>query len=153
MASTPQDFTSGLVLTDTMVDKLPQGVLDKQSSTASLGPTSGTTELTLLTAAAITPAQANRRFRLMFHTRGLSGTVNADVYIFRFKEGATVLNETHYTVTAAGAVTEGRDIFHILEPSVAAHTYSVTVQRSSGSGTTTISATATAPILLSLIHI
>lgn len=149
MASTPQDFTSGLVLTDVHMDKLPQGILDFQSSTSNSSATSSTSELTLLTASALTPAQSSRRWKLKFHARGTNATVSADTFVYRFKESGTVLNEYHYiTASGGGGTIDGIEFEHIFSPSVAAHTYTVVVARATGTGTLTTLATATAPMFL-----
>ncbi len=147
MASTPQDFTSGQVLTAVQMDKLPQGVLDFQSSTSNSSATTSTSELTLLTASALTPAQSSRRWKLKFHARGTQATISADTFVFRFKESGSTINEYHYiTATGGGSTIDGIEFEHILTPSVAAHTYSVVVARATGTGTLTTLATATAPM-------
>jgi len=149
LASTPQDFTSGQVLTAVMMDKLPQGVLDFQSSTSNSSATSSTSELTLLTASALTPAQSSRRWKLKFHARGTQATVAADTFVFRFKESGATINEFHYITAAGSSVTiDGIELEHILTPTVAAHTYSVVVARATGTGTLTTLGTATAPMFL-----
>jgi hypothetical protein len=147
LASTPQDFTSGQVLTAVQMDKLPQGILDFQSSTSNSSATSAGSELTLLTASALTPAQSSRRWKLRFHARGTQATVSADTFVFRFKESGTVLNEYHYiTATGGSSTIDGVDWEHVLTPSVAAHTYSVVVARATGTGTLTTLGAATAPM-------
>ncbi len=147
MASTPQDFTAGQVLTAVNMDKLPQGVLDFQSSPSNSSATSGTGELTLLTASALTPAQSSRRWKLKFHARGTQATVTSDTFAFRFKESGTVLNDWNYVTYVGGSVTiDGIEFEPILTPSAAAHTYSVVVARATGTGTLTTLATATAPM-------
>jgi len=148
LASTPQDFTSGQVLTATQMDKLPQGILDFQSSTSNSSATSSTSELTIMTASALTPAQSSRRWRLKFHCRGVQATVAADTFVFRFKESGTVLQDLNYTTLAGSSVTTtGVDFEHIISsPTVAAHTYTLVVARATGTGTLTILGTATAPM-------
>ncbi len=146
MASTSQDFVSGQVLTAAEMDMLSQGILDYQSSTSTTAAIS--TETTLLTASAITPAQTNRRFKLTFHCRGVTGLNATDTFIFSFKEGATLLNETHYVIEGT-AIWNGVDFVHVIDsPTAAAHTYSVTFKRATGTQTATVSATATAPMFL-----
>ncbi len=149
MASTSQDFTSGQVLTAAEMDQLPQGILDIQRNTAGLGPTSGTTELTLLTSSALTPAQTGRRWRIVFQCRGLQGSIANDTYTLRIKEGATVLNDFAWNpIVGGGSTTFGLRFEAIVDsPTVASHTYSCTIVRSTGTGTATLTATATAPIL------
>ena len=150
MASTPQDFTSGQVLTDTNMDKLPQGIMAVATVTSNVGPTSSTTELDVVTAAAVTPLQSNRRYRLRFHCRGATATVVNDTFVFRIKEGATVLNDLNW-VPFATAITHVPDFEAIVDsPTAASHTYKVTITRATGTGTATVGATATAPITLTV---
>ncbi len=147
MASTPQDFSPGLVLTDTMMDKLPQGILDKQVSTSNVGPTSGTTSLDVLTSSAVTLLTTNRRLRLRFHVRGYTPSVSGDTFILRIQEGATVLSDMHIVTTSTTGTFGGVDFDALVDsPTAAAHTYKVTVTRAIGSGTITLSGTATGPI-------
>jgi len=152
LASTSQDFTSGQVLTAAELDQLPQGVLATASTTSNLGPLLAGSETTLLTLSAVTPAQTSRRFRLGFHCRGVSGDVVNDVFVIRFKEGATTLNETHFVPrVGSSTITQGLDFSHYIDsPTVASHTYSVVVIKSSGTGNITLSGTSTAPTFLYL---
>lgn len=153
MASTPQDFTSGLVLTDTMMDKLPQGAMTLASSTSSAAATSGTTELDVLTATAVTPAEAGRRWRLRWHCLGITGTVANDIFTVRIKEGATELNASRNVtiVTGVSIASGGCDFEAIVDsPTLVAHTYKVTIARNTGTGTATVGAAATTPMTLTL---
>jgi hypothetical protein len=147
LSSTSKDFTTGQVLTAAQMDEMPQGVLSLVTSTSVAGPTSGTTELDVLTAAAITPAQTGRRLRLSFHARGISVTNAADTFIMRIKEGSTTLSEAHHQPAATGNTSGACDFSAFVDsPTVAAHTYKVTIVRNAGSGTASVSATATAPM-------
>lgn len=136
------------------VNDLPQGVLALASSTSSSSATSSTTELDVLTASAVTLAAADRRIRLRWHCRAISATVggSADIFTVRIKEGATVLNESNYlAVATAAAATGGCDFEAIVtSPTAAAHTYKVTIQRAIGSGNATVTASATAPMTLTV---
>ena len=151
MATTPQDFTVGQVLTAVEMDMLPQGIIAMATPiTSNVGPTSSTTELDVITAPAVTPAQAGRRWRLRFHCKGIATTV-ADVQFFlRIKEGGTTLGESNYKdlMSSNTAVATGGDFEAIVDsPSVAAHTYKVTIQRQVGTGNATIAGSSTGPIL------
>ena len=152
MASTPQDFTSGQVLTDTAMDKLPQGIMAVATSTSSVGPTSGTTELDIVTAAAVTPLQSNRRFRLTFSCRGIQGSIANDTFTLRIKEGSTTLNDYAWNpIVGGGSTTFGLMFQAIVDsPAASSHTYKATIVRSTGTGTATLTGTATAPILLTV---
>lgn len=115
--------------------------------TSSVGPTSGTTELDVITAPAVVPVGANRRLRLSFHARGLSCTVATDIFLLQIKEGATVLNQAHYNPANTGVASGASDFSAwVSSPTTASHTYKVTIVRATGTGTASVSATATAPI-------
>jgi len=121
--------------------------------TSSVGPTSSTTELDIITAAAFTPMAGNRRIRITFHCRGFTGSVVNDTFIARIKEGSTVLEEVHIVPFGTGTgAHSGPGTFSAIvdSPSVASHTYKATMQRAGGTGTLTASATATAPITLTV---
>lgn len=151
MASTPHDFVSGELLTAAQMDKMPQGIFAVASSTSAIGPTSSTTELDIVTAAAVTLLTADRQIRLRFHARGISVSVADGIHIVRIKEGATVLNEAHYNPAGTGVASIAADFEAIVSsPTAASHTYKATIQRSSGTGNATVSATATAPITLTV---
>lgn len=148
MASTSKDYTAAEVLTATLMDRHPQGVLGKATPiTSNVGPTSGTTELDIITAPAVTIAATSRRLKLSFMCRGYAATVAGDIFAISIKEGATVLGGTVYTPPGTSVTGIGHHAFAIVDsPTVASHTYKVTIQRISGTGTATVSATATEPI-------
>lgn len=147
--STSRVYTVGQVLTAAQVNDLSQGVISKQATTSNVGPTSGTTELAIITAGS-SVAGTNRRLRLSFHCRNVTGTVTGDIFILRIKEGATVLQEGHFFVASGGAAAGITAAFAAIvdSPSAGAHTYQATIQQVSGTGTATLSGTASAPILL-----
>ncbi len=147
MPSTSRVYTVGQVLTAAQMNDLPQGVLGKAALTAAVGPTSGTTELDVITAPAVTIAGTNRRIRIRFHSSQIAATVASDGYVTRIKEGATELAQGNFSAPGTGAQSIGVDIEAIVDsPTAGSHTYKATVQRLSGTGTATIGATATAPI-------
>ena len=152
MASTPKDFAAGAVLTAAQMDSMPQGVIAHATPiTSSVGPTSGTTELDVITAPAVTLLAGNRRLRITFTCRGMTPTVSSDTFIVRIKEGATILQEAHVVTFGTGTGAHGgAGTFEavVSSPTAAAHTYKATVQRVGGTGTLTLTATATAPITL-----
>lgn len=144
--STPRDYTTGQVLTATMVDDLAQGVLAFAQITANAGPTSGTTALDVVTAAAITPAAANRRLRITAHIRSVTGTVASDTFELRIREGSTQLNAISFQIINTAVPQWSGDLSHIVEgPTVASHTYKLSLVRTSGTGTATLEAAATYP--------
>jgi len=150
--STSRDFISGNVLTASQMDDLEQGVIAMATPLTTGGTTSGTTELTIITAPAVTIAQTNRRIKVSFSCRGYSSATANDVYIIRIKEGATTFNEQIVVITTTATTLSTGNVFHawIDSPTAASHTYSATIQRSSGTGTATVAASATAPINLAV---
>lgn len=119
--------------------------------TTSVGPTSGTTELDVITAPAITPSSSTRRIRIWFHCRGFSGGTAGEQFVVRIKEGATTLQEQVIIITTASLTNTGTDCHAIVDaPSVASHTYKATIQRTSGTGTVSVAATAGGPITLTV---
>lgn len=143
---------AGGPVTSTRLNNYPQGVLGVASATSNASATSGTTELDVLTASAVTLATANRRIRLTWHCRGISCTATSEIYTVRIKEGSTVLGESNYaSVTTSVAASGGCDFSVIVDsPSAASHTYKVTIQRAIGTGSATVQATSTAPMTLTI---
>jgi hypothetical protein len=140
--------SAGDTWTAARVNDLPQGVVGWATPvTASVGPTSGTTELDVITAPAVVLAAADRRLRLRFHCRGLSCTNVGDIFTLRIKEGATTLTDAAYLPSNTGVASIASDFEAFVSSATAAsHTYKVTIVRASGAGTASVSATATAPI-------
>lgn len=149
--STSKTFTVNQVLTAAQMNDLPQGILTVASATSDSSATSGTTELDVLTASAVTITQANRRLRLRFHARALNGSVTGDTFILRIKEGSTILVETVFTAPGTSDTAIGSDFEAIVDsPTAASHTYKVTIQRFNGTGVGIVRATANGPMKLTV---
>lgn len=152
MTSSPKDFAAGAVLTAAQMDSLPQGdIAHATPLTSSVGPTSGTTELDIITAPAVTLLATNRRLRITFTCRSYNASVTNDTFAVRIKEGSTILEEILVVAfgTGAGACSGANNFEAIVSsPTAAAHTYKATVQRTGGTGTLTIGATADGKITL-----
>lgn len=119
--------------------------------TTSVGPTSGTTPLDVITAPAFTPINSSRLLRVWFHCRGFSGGTAGEQYALKIQESTTVLAEYVVVITTATITNTGADFYaQIASPSAAAHTYKVTITRTSGAGTVSVAATATGPINLTV---
>ncbi len=102
------------------------------------GATSGTTELTVMTAAAATTG-TGRRILITTFIWDYTGTVPGDVFEIRHKEGATILNGLRLRVQTG---TPAPGLFQtMLTPTAAAHTYSTTLIRTSGTGVLNFGAT------------
>jgi hypothetical protein len=140
--------SAGDTWTAARVNDLPQGIIGYATPiTASVGPTSGTTELDVITAPAVVLAASDRRLRLRFDCRGLSCTNVGDTFVLRIKEGSTTLKDASYLPSNTGVASIGSDFEAIVSsPTAASHTYKVTIVRAGGTGTASVSATATAAI-------
>lgn len=130
-------------------DNLASGIMQKATLTTSVGPTSAATEMDIITAPSFQPSAGNRKIRITLNARGVSNTVANEVYILKIKEGATILAESHSinpTTSVDGGVFPV--IAYVDSPSQTGHVYKATIQRTSGTGTATVSATTTGPITL-----
>lgn len=148
---------AGVASPDILIESrsIPRGVLELDSGTANVGPTVAATALTLRTVTAT--LKANRRYRLHGHVRSFAFTIDTDAFALQFREGATVLNEISLApnvqagVATAAADKEGKEIIHYIDGTTAAsHTYTLTLIRLVGTGTSTAEAGATFPMQLVL---
>jgi hypothetical protein len=130
----------------TQRQSLPRGVLDIDSGNANVGPTSGTTELTLRSVTAT--VAANRRIRLHGHIRSIAYTVDTDAFALRWKESTTTLNELSVPPHGIAAADKaGWEFIHYVDaPSAGSHTYNLVLVRLTGTGTATAEAGATFPM-------
>ena len=106
--------------------------------------TSGTAALTIVTLPSIT-GDGTSKVKISFTGWTITGTVSADKFDFKIMDGATQLAAFRYTVPSTTPNDPCPSGFVIDTPSAAAHTYTVTVTRVSGTGTLTISNAATFP--------
>lgn len=140
MPSTDQTFTVGQVLTAAEMSQLPLGVLGITRTTANVGPTSGTTELDVITAPAVTVGPTNRRLRISFHSKAVTGTVSGDAFTLRIKEGATILAEYNILIPTSTLQLACDFETFVDSPTAGSHTYKVTIQQNAGTGTATVQA-------------
>lgn len=114
--------------------------------TTTVGPTSGTTELTVATAPAIT-GDGTSKVKISVAWNSMTFSVAGDIFEIHIKDGATQL--ANYRVKGQGTTAEaGGSTFVVDVPSAAAHTYTATVQRITGTGTVTMAAGSTQPITI-----
>lgn len=95
--------------------------------------TSGTTELTLLSANFVVPE--GRRIRATYHSFDVSHTVAGDIFNMRMRLNGVMLNASRHRVPTNDV--GGRDWATVFTPAAGMHTLTVTAQRESGSGTET----------------
>lgn len=151
MVSTSRDFTAGQVFTAAQADGLSQGVISYATPlTASVGPTSGTTPLDIITAPAVTIARTGRRIRITFHCRGNSGTVAGDTFLISIREGGTILQDAVFCPPGTTLTGIANHVIAYVSPTAASHTYKATITRNSGTGTATVQASADSPITLTV---
>lgn len=148
MPSTSRVYTVGQVLTAAQMNDLPQGILTKNAVGTDQGPTSGTTELDVNTANAVTIAGTNRRIRITFHARSVTGTVTNDVFVVTIREGATLLGQTIINFPSGTTSVPCFCEAVVDSPTAASHTYKATVQRTVGTGTATVNGTTQPSLLL-----
>jgi hypothetical protein len=122
---------------------------DLQTGTASVGPTSGTTELVLATSTALT-LDGRTRVRVEFESARIDTTVGTDVFTFNIKDGATVVRARRYPAPAIADAGFRYGWISAAAPSAGSHTYTATVVRSAGTGTLTINGSATNLLQLSV---
>lgn len=119
--------------------------------TASQTGISGDTDLTGLSRAVT--VGANRRIKVI--GSGLvSGTVAGDTVVGYIKEGATVLGRwCHDTIAAAGASRSFERGVELEAPTAGAHTYKLSLQRLTGTGTVGLEAAATYPASIAVVDL
>lgn len=145
--SVSRDYTAGQVLTAAQADDWAQGVLGRAQSTSGVGPTSGTTILDILSAPVVTIAATNRLIKVTIQWRSLNVATDAGIYTVMIREGSTKLNEQAHKVETTGTGQQGGTLTHyIASPSAASHTYKMSIQRATGTGTVTVEADPTYPI-------
>lgn len=138
------DIANATITAAKLVATIPLGTLGYAQVTANQGPIAVTADLTSL---AVTITGDGIR-RVRFTAQGnVQSTVAGDGWEIRIQEGATVLQEiaagfngANQPVTFAGSLA--------LIPSAGSHTYKLVLNRFTGSGDATLTATATGPAFL-----
>lgn len=130
---------------------LKSGVALSTAGSASVGPTSGTTELVVCTAPAFT-ADGTTIVELSFSWYNITQTVATDLFFVRLYDGATAGAGTqlaqHFppnALNSGGGYTRA-----VFTPTAGAHTYTARLVRSSGTGTASVIAAADRPMVILL---
>lgn len=118
------------------------------TAVANVGPTSGTTELDVVTAPAIM-GDGSTPVKVSVAWNSLTGSVAGDTFEIHIKEGATQLQNARIKVQGTAAEAGG-STFVVLTPSAGSHTYKATVVRVNGTGTATLAAASTQPITIAV---
>ena len=154
--TTPRTWAAGEFVTETIMNAhirdqlnyLNDSRVKYAQTTSNVGPTSGTTELDIITAPAFTPISATRLIKVSLHLRSLTSATVGDQFTIRIKEGATTFAEALININNSGTSGgDGKAYFALVPNATAAsHTYKATIQRATGTGTATVSASATGPL-------
>lgn len=125
------------------------GLVARGKITANAGPTSGTTTLTVVSAAAFTPATAIRTFKITAHFELITGSVPDDRYEFTITRDGTVISRHTMRMSYTTNGTPGATIVTYDEsPAASSHVYDLRVTRLLGTGTCTIFAAADSPCII-----
>lgn len=135
--------TAGAVLTAAQVKQIPGGWLGRAEVAAAQAIATGTE--TDLTGMSLTVTVGSSRVILLAAAGLITRTVADGASIGRFKEGATELGRWAQSAPSAIAESDQACGFVLLTPSAGAHTYKLTLQRFSGTGSVSLSAGATNP--------
>ena len=127
--------------------KTQDDVVKYAQATANSSSTSGTTILDVLTAPAFTPVSATRLIKITVHWRSITVATDPGIYLVMIREGSTTLNEENHKVETTGTGQQGGTMVHyIANPTAAAHTYKLSIQRATGTGTAIVQADPTYPM-------
>lgn len=148
---TPPTPAAGTVLTaahiQTIADDLnflKSGVATLTTQSASVGPTTTTTELTLVTSGSVT-FDGTTLAEVSFSWYNMSQTVSTDVFFVRLYDGSTQVAQWFSDISANGG---GGNMRAVLTPTAGAHTFTARLVRSSGTGTGSMVAGAASPAQL-----
>lgn len=136
---------SGTAITAANHIKFPGGWIGYNEVTANQTGITATTDLTTLTVAVT--VGASRRIRISGEI-GHERSVNDGVTRLSINEGATTLTFADAAVRAAAEGSVRIFCSCVLTPSTGAHTYKLTLARANGTGTVSLTASATNPAFI-----
>lgn len=127
------------------------GLPDLVQGTTNAGPTSGTTPLTIMSSSSIT-LDGSTKVRVRFQCSRIDTSVANDVFSFAVLDNGVSQLSFRYLARAAADTGFTFEWISNPAPSAGAHTFSVNVTRTSGTGTLTINAAAASPRQLSTVE-
>lgn len=140
---TVHDFIAGEKPTAALLDEIPKGWQGSNQLTSNVGSiTASEVTLTGLTTTVI--ALASRKLRVDVYLQIQSSVAN-DVARIRIKQDGTVVAIGHLCIPVTGGVELSCHVLAVENPSAGARTYTVTVERLTGSGTLQVTAGSTNP--------
>lgn len=131
--------TAGQVLTAANVNNLPGGWIGFVEVTTAQSGISAITDLTGLSQAVT--VNNTRKIKITFHSPGTLSTVAGDRFRYYVREGATIL-QTIEGVAPGTSRAEGMTMTWSGNPSSGSHTYKISLERITGTGTLTAAADA-----------
>jgi hypothetical protein len=141
---------TGDTVTEGNLDSLPGGWLGYGEITATSSAFTTEATITGLNTGAMTVGPSRRLLILLFcHVQS---SVTNDWIVARIKEGATVINDARYNITLS-SVSMPVFMGAVVTPSQGSHTYSMTGERLSGTGSTQVFADSTRPAWIMAIDI
>lgn len=161
--TTPRTFVTGEIETAAIFNThlrdnlnfLKNGVSASALVTSNAGPTSGTTELVVATAPAVT-LDGSTPIEIVFSWYNVSLTVGTDAFLMKLYDGPTAGSGTQIAqwLLANGTTSPGSGAVRVpLTPASGSHTYTGRLVRSSGTGTGTMSASSVAPAAISVAQV
>jgi hypothetical protein len=138
----PGQVVDGEIASDDDFNSIPGGWLGYAVVTADQGSITTAVDLTGMSLSVTVPA--NRLLRISSFLR-MESTVANDVGQLVIAEGATTLNSALATFAAANGPHSMYVEVLVVAPSAGSHSYKLTAQRTSGTGTLTMKAAATNP--------
>lgn len=142
----PGTATSGSTHLHTEDNSLPGGWIGFVEVTANQGSITTLTDLTGLSQAVT--VNSNRKIRVSFNVSRVSSTVTGDAWKFHIREGSTTLATSQSDIAGATIASGGGAMFWTGNPSSGSHTYKMSLERTAGTGTITMAASATEPAQL-----
>lgn len=152
--TTPRTWVTGEVVTAAElnahvrdnVNFLKSGVYAQQTLTTSSSSTSGTTELVVASAPAIT-FDGTTPAEVTFNWQNVALTVGTDTFRVRLYDGPTAGSGTQIAEWLLAVATTGGSGFirAIVTPSAGSHTFTARLVRTAGTGTASVFASATIP--------
>lgn len=133
-------FVADEVVTAAKMNLLPKGLLAAPSSITS-NSSAFTTEADITGLSVTVTLTAARAIKIVFDF-GLQSSVTGDNIAIRIKESTTVLKRGDYRIVASASV-ESHNLEAIVQsPSTGSHTYKISAQRLTGSGSCLVVGTA-----------
>lgn len=118
--------------------------------TSNVGPTSGTTELTLATVTLTT--NGTSRYEISFNWSNISTVTASDTFTLRLYVDSTLL-DGHFLAAASATSRGGGFTRRTFTTTAGSHTFTARLVQSGGTGTGTLAASTTSPAELAVVQL